>query len=207
MIRISIDDSVSESNRFESLDSVGDVLNDVLAHLPPNRVVTSIWVDGAVVVRQQSSEALKSRLEAIRELQIHTADAHSFAANGIDRAISDVGRLQKTLMLSAEFFRDDRKLEGNRIFLHCIEGLERFLDTIVLTRLATKFDFTRMEVDGISFARLEKDFASILNGIVDCQTRQDFDGLADKLEYELLPNFASWMRALHQLRLSMHSNA
>jgi hypothetical protein len=207
MIRISIDDSVAESNRLETLDSVGDVVEAVLTGLPPNRIVTSISVDGNVVARQQSSEALKGRLEAIRELQIRTADAHAFAANGIDRAISDVSRLQKTLMLSAEFFRDHRKLEGNRIFLHCIEGLERFLDTIVLTRLAMKLDFTRLEVDGVTLARLEKDFAAILNGIVECQERQDFDTLADKLEYELLPNFASWMRALHQLRMSMHSNA
>lgn len=207
MIRISIDDRLSESSGLEGLDSVGDVVDAIMMDLPPNRIVTSIAVDGQTVQRQQSSEALKSRLEAIRELQIRTADAQVWASNGLDRAISDIGRLQKTLLLSAEFFRDERKLEGHRIFLRCVEGLERFLDTIVLTRLAMKLDFSRLHVDGITLARLEKDFSAILIGIVTCQENQDFEGLADKVEYELLPCFASWTRALTQLRNSMHSNA
>ncbi len=130
-----------------------------------------------------------------------------FVSRGLDRAITDVERLQKTLLLASELFRDERKVEGHRIFLHCVEGLERFLDTIVLTRLARKLDFSRLEVDGVSLARLEKDFSSILIGIVDCQERQDFEGLADKVEYELLPCFASWSRALSQIQRSANSNA
>jgi hypothetical protein len=206
VIRISIDDSVTDSS-FENLDCVGDVINAVASDLPPNRIVTSVFVDGQMVPRQQSSPALKGRLEAIRELQIRTADAQVWATNGLDRAVSDVERLQKSLSLTAEFFRDGKQLEGSRIFLHCVEGLERFLDTIVLTRLAMKLDFTRLQVEGITLARLEKDFSAILTGIVECQERRDFDGLADKVEYELLPNFASWTRALTQLRISFHSNA
>lgn len=207
MIRISIDDSPSESNRWEAADKVEDVVSAVVSNLPPNRIVTSICVDGRTLHRQQGSEALKERLDVIRDLQIRTADAHVWASNGLDRAVSDIERLQKSLLLSAEFFRDERTGEGNKIFLRCVEGLEQFLDTIVLTRLAMKLDFQRIQVDGITLARLERDFASILAAIVQCQERQDYEGLADRVEYELLPCFASWSRALGQLRLSLHSNA
>lgn len=207
MTRISIDDSLSEASRWEMAESVGDVLNAVLSDLPPNRIVTSISVDGQTVQRQHSSEALKSSLQAVKEIQIRTGDACLWASNGLDRAVSDIDRLQKSLLLSAELFRDQKKNEGNRIFLRCVEGLENFLDTIVLTRLAMKLDFARIAVDGITLARLEKDFTSILRGIVECQENQDFDGLADKVEYELLPNFSSWTRALNQLQLSLNSNA
>lgn len=208
MTRILIDDSVSESSRWDLAESVEDVVNAVLMDLPPNRIVTSISVDGQPVARQQSSEALKGRLEKIKDLQIRTADSQMWASNGLDRAISDVERLQKSLLLAAEFFRDDKKtVDANRIFLRCVEGLERFLDTIVLTRLAMKLDFQRISVDGIPLARLEKELTLILSGIVGFQEKQDYEGVADKVEYELLPNFASWTRALTQLRISFQSNA
>ncbi len=207
MIRISVDDSVAENLGLEYAVSVEDAVNLVLSELPPNRIVTHISVDGQPLQRQQSCDALKSRLEVIRELQIRTADAQVWASNGLDRAVSDIDRLQQSLLLAAEFFRDSRFVDGNRIFLRCVEGLERFLDTIVLTRLAMKLDFERIAVDGISLARLESDLSSILQGIMDCQERSDFEGLADKVEYELLHCFHSWSRALTQLQKSFYSNA
>ncbi len=208
MTRILIDDSVSESNRWNQDQCIEDVVNAVLHDLPPNRIVTSILVDGQIVARQQDPESLKGRLEKIKDLQIRTADSHIWASNGIDRAISDVERLQKSLLLAAEFFRDEKKtVDANRIFLRCVEGLERFLDTIVLARLAMKLDFQRINVDGIPLARLEKELTTILSGIVSFQEKQDYEGVADKVEYELLPNFCSWTRALTQLRNSFNSNA
>jgi len=207
MIRISIDDSLSESTSWEKAESVEDVVKAVTLGLPPDRIVTSISVDGQMLARQQSCPALKERLEQIRDLQIRTSDARVWAINGLDRAVNDINRLQQSLLMAAEYFRDTRVQEGNRIFLRCIEGLERFLDTIALTRLAMKLDFSRMSVDGIPLARLEKDLTGILKGIVSCQETADYEGLADKVEYELLTCFHSWSRALKQLRLSAHSNA
>ena len=185
-----------------------DVVNAVLMELPPNRIVTSISVDGQPIPRQQTSPALKENLQKVKEVHIRTADAAIWAGNGLDRAISDIERLQKSLLLAAEFFRDETKTaDGNKIFLRCVEGLERFLDTIVLTRLAMKLDFQKIQVDGITLARLEKDLTAILGGIVGFQEKQDYEGVADKVEYELLPNFSSWTRALNQLRVSLQSNA
>lgn len=207
MIRISIDECVSEGGQWESTDCVEDVVNAVLSELPPNRIVTSVSVDGRQVLRQQSSEGLKDSLQKIRELQIRTGDAHLWAMSGIERSISDIERLQKSLILAAELFRENRTAEGNRIFLRCVEGLERFMDTIVLTRLAMKLDFQKLNVDGISLARLERDFSLILAGILSCQEKEDFEGVADKVEYELLTCFHSWTRALKSLSNSLNSNA
>ncbi|MBY0371729.1 hypothetical protein K2X33_13680 [bacterium] len=207
MIRISIDDSLAESANWEKAESVEDVVKAVTLGLPPDRIVTSVSVDGQMLTRQQTCPALKERLQSIRELQIRTADARAWAIHGLDRAVADINRLQQSLLLAAEYFRDERVQEGNRIFLRCIEGLERFLDTIVLTRLAMKLDFNRMCVDGIPFSRLEKDLSLILRSIVTAQEQQDYETLADKVEYELLTCFHSWSRGLQQLKLSAHSNA
>lgn len=203
MIRISIDDSLAEETRWERAECVEDVVNAVASNLPPNRIVTSIFVDGQQVPRQQASQALKGRLEAIRELQIRTADAHTWASHGLDRAVSDIDRLQKSLQAAAELYWEGKVVEGSRIFVRCVEGLERFLETIVLTRLAMNLDFQRLTVDGISLARLESDFALTLRRIVDCQERQDYEGLADKVEFSLLPCFSSWTRALIQIQRSL----
>jgi len=77
----------------------------------------------------------------------------------------------------------------------------------MITRCALKLDFTRIMVEGTSLARLEREFSEILDGIVACQEKSDYAGIADKVEYELLTNIYLWTNALKTLRLSAMSNA
>jgi hypothetical protein len=204
---LSVDDQESEFTG-EDTQKLAEVLQRVTAELPPNRVVAGIVLNGREIPKYEQTRALENTLREVKQFQVRTADAEIWAATGMDIALSRLERVQRSLLLAAELFRDEIQEEEGHIFLgRCLDGLERFLETIMITRCALKLDFNRIEVEGMSLARLERDFGEILEGIIGCQERQDFIGIADKVEYELLTNIHLWTAALQKLRLSALSNA
>lgn len=203
---LAVDDQVSEFIG-EDTQKVGDVLQRVTAELPPNRVVAHIVLNGRAIPKYEQSRMLENSLREVKELQIRTADAEIWAANGMDIALSRLERVHSSLLIAAELFRDEEAERGGICLNRCLEGLERFLETVIITRCALKLDFSRIEVEGMTLARLEREFSTILEAIVDCQLRQDFIGIADKVEYELLTNIHLWTGALQKLRLSALSHA
>jgi hypothetical protein len=205
MTRISVDDQISELALTPS-QKLGDLLNDVLSTLPPNRIVTQILFDGRPL-SQPNDPSVIDGLDSVGELQIRTVDRQMWSVNGLDIALSGLERVQRSLIRAAELFREDKKGEANRFFVHCVDGLERFIEAVTITRVAMKLDFTQVSVDDIKLSRLEQEFSEILKHIIMSQEIEDYVGVADKVEYELLPNLCGWAKAIRQLRTSYFSNA
>jgi len=195
MIRISVDDKISELGHDHPAQ-ICDALTSVLSTLPENRVVTEITLDG----QQFNQSSLKVPLETIKELQIRTASKEIWRANGIDIALTQIERVQKSLVCTAELLRCEDREKAYRLFVHCIDGLERFLESIMITRCVLNLNFDQILVDGISLSKIEEDFNNILATILTHQREENFIGIADKVEYELLTNLHSWTKALNQLR-------
>jgi hypothetical protein len=208
MTRICVDDQVSfiETDRAGNL---GELLNSVVSGLPPNKIVKEILLDGEHLPIMSNLPALDSPLGQVQELHIRTADKEIWAATGVDIAASSVERIQRSLIRAAELFREENKAQANHFFAQCIDGLERFLETIMITRCALKLDFKCIQIHGLGLplSQIEQEFGAILATILECQEKQDFDGVADKVEYELLTNLSAWSSALRQLRVSRMSNA
>jgi len=78
---------------------------------------------------------------------------------------------------------------------------------VTMTRCALLLDFTQIHVDGRPLSQIEKEFTQILRAILACQEVSDWQGIADRIEYELLTNLVSWKNSLNKLRLSQISNA
>ncbi len=207
MTRVSVDDQISALSA-DSSRKVSDVLRDVLDTLPPNRIVTKILIDGKQLIDQSPASPLDSKQEVFQELEIKTADREIWAMNGLDIVLNAIERVQKSLIKAAELFREgDRKAEANQHFVRCVDGLERFVEALTITRTALKLDFNNIAIDGLKLSQVETEFTQILKSIVECQEKQDFIAVADKVEYELITNLYSWAVLLGQQRISLHSNA
>lgn len=134
-------------------------------------------------------------------------DLRAWALHGLDIALTRIEQVQRTLVRASELFREENKTEANRYFVHCIDGLERFLEATSSTRSALKLDFSKVAIEGTSLSQIETELLTILQSIVKYQESSDYSGLADKIEYELITNLYSWAVILGQLRISLHSNA
>jgi hypothetical protein len=206
MIKLRLDDSPCDLKSTEN-KKIGDAINEVLSELPPNRIFTKIDVDGRRYSSTLENNILEKTVDSDYQIEIRTADKSIWAATGYDVSLSCIERLQKSIIRSAEFFRESDKLNGNRLFIQCIEGLERFVESITITKIALNLDFTKTFCEGVSLAKIESDLQHILKSVFGFQQQEDYQGLADKIEYELLTNLSNWGQALKQLRAQQNSNA
>lgn len=150
------------------------------------------------IAHQQPQETPATRLPP---------DPAIWAANGFDIALSCIERVQRTLVRAAEWFHDQDSVNANRIFAQCMEGLERFTETMLITRSVLKLTADTMAVDGFTLGKIETQMENILRSILECQERADNEGIADRIEYALIPNLSLWSQALTQLKRSQASNA
>jgi hypothetical protein len=134
-------------------------------------------------------------------------DPEIWAANGIDMALSCIERVQRTLVRTAQWFHEEQTASANRLFAQCMEGLERFTETMLITRSVLKLGGDTVAVDGYTLTKIETQMENILRSILSCQEKNDTDGIADRIEYALIPNLSLWGQALRQLKRSQTSNA
>lgn len=206
MIKLKLDDSPCNINP-ENTNKIGTALSEVMGSIPPHRLVTQLVVDGVRYTAETQSGLLDESVLTPHEIEIKTADKAIWAATGYDIALSCIERIQKSVIKSAELFREPDKLNGNRLFIQCIEGLERFLEAITITKAAVNLDFSREITNGRTLSQTETDLNSILKSVFLSQEQEDYQGLADKIEYELLTNLSEWAQALNLLRSRQNSNA
>lgn len=206
MARINIDSHVSELPA-DPARNLGEVLNDVILGLPANRIVTGIALNGKYISRAEKDLFANQNIQEFEELSIRTTDKAIWSANGIDMALSCIESVEKSLIVVAELYRDNNIAEANHFFAHCIEGLERFTEILMLTRSALRPDFSQVRVDQLSLSEVEEHLSLILKNILQCQERNDYPGIADRVEYELIPNLCHWTAGLKQLKNVYTSNA
>lgn len=205
--KINIDDQVSEFHGQED-SKIREVLNDVMNQLPPNRIVTKVRLNGQTFASGSDEiSVLEQCIAQVDDVEIRTADRAIWSATGLDIALNSIERVQTSLIRAAELFREVDKAKANRLFIQCIEGLEKFVEAIAITRSALNLNFDRINYDGYTLTQAENALNQILKVVVNCQERGDYQTLADKVEYELLTNLCTWKAALIQLRSSQNANA
>jgi hypothetical protein len=129
---------------------------------------------------------------------VQSVDLRIWASTGLDIALSCLERVQPTLIRTAELFREDQK-RANAFLFHCIEGLERFMEAMAITKTAIPLDLQKVPTDIGTLAGTEKELVQILKDMLALQEANQYDELADKVEYELITNLHVWMKTLKRL--------
>ena len=130
-------------------------------------------------------------------------DLSIWAESGVDIAITCLERVRGSLIRSAELFREEDVQLANRFFIQCVEGLQRFMETIKRTKAALQLDFSKVQTEIGNLADTEKSLLFILRGMFQNQQAKQYSEIADKIEYELLTNLSMWTTALGALRNSL----
>lgn len=130
-----------------------------------------------------------------------------WAANGIDIALACIEPVQRTLVRAAQWFHEEKSASAYRLFAQCMEGLERFTESMLITRNVLKLTADTAAVEGFTLGTIETQMENILRSILACQEKNDIVGIADRIEYALIPNLSLWSQTLRQLKRSQTSNA
>lgn len=155
---------------------------------------------------RESSFVLNTPAEAVADTSF-SPDPEIWAANGLDIALSCIEPVQRTLVKASQWFHEEKSACAYRLFAQCMEGLERFTETMLITRNVLKLTAETMAVEGFTLGKIETQMENILRSILACQEKNDTVGIADRIEYALIPNLSLWSQALRQLKRSQISNA
>lgn len=204
MTRLSIDDQISDLPGRECR-SVGEAIEALLSSLPPDRVVTGIFLDGRRLSDYERNRGLAGDLSSVESLQIRTSSRGVWVAGGLDLAASTIQSIQRSLVRTGELIDAGDRSAADRSFLHCIEGLERFSETVTIARCVLGIDFTRVYVEGIPLSQIESELARIVREVARYRDEGDIDSITERVEYALLTNLSLWKQALGQLRARYQS--
>ena len=207
MTRVAVDCTQRDVEATDT-QKVGEIISRIVADLPQGRFVAEIELDGRTIRHFLPDSEINRPIKDVQHLVVRTADRAQWTANGFDIALSSLERIQKTLIVSAELFREANCLEGNRLFARCMDGLERFWEAVMMTRSALGLDFKEIAVNAVwHLSDLESQFLDIIKGFVVLQDGQQYDALADKIEFELIPHLSHWVQSMHQLRAAQDMDA
>jgi hypothetical protein len=138
-------------------------------------------------------------LETQLEPLLQTNKMAFWEANGVDLALTNLERIQKTLLGTVVLLREERIPEAGRLLRHCLEALDRMVETISFTRKALTVDCSKIQIEGKDLASLEIELLHLKEKIGTSWASDEFEPLVDRLEYELVPHLAHWARLLRKL--------
>ena len=134
---------------------------------------------------------------------LSATDLNLWAESGLDIAITSVERVKSSLIRSSELFREQDSALANRFFVQCVEGLQRFMESISKTKAALKLDFAKIPTESGTLADTEQSMLFILKGMFQNQQRKEYEEIADKIEYELITNLCAWTTSLNRIRQTL----
>lgn len=203
MLRLSIDNHTSMFDAGHK-KKIGEIVEMVVSAIPRSRVITQIIVDGKQLSRFQNPDLMDSTSDSIAELSVCTSEREILASNGIDMALACLEPIKRSLISTAEFFRDNQTEQAEQVFSRCIDGLDRFIEILSLNQDVAEINFKQITIDNVSLADLETNLKNAFKKVIFYHRIEQFPELADKIEYELLTNLSTWTRALKQLRRSQN---
>lgn len=206
MTRVVIDDQMSDFS-VEPAKRLEDLVQVLSAQLPPNRIIKEILLDGRYLPKSLRNQSLAQLLSEIKELQIRTADRANWGAHGLEHATYAIDRLQRSLLKAAELCFDKDPRPATRVLGQCLEGLEQFLENIIVSRGVRALNFDHFQVDGVPLSQIERHFSKSLEGLAKAHLAGSLEAAVDIIEYELIPQLSNWSHGLRQLKLSALSNA
>lgn len=155
-------------------------------------IVTAVRFDGVAVPTFREPAVLDQTLSGVDLIEVQTSTFDQLMHDSAQAAYESVAPLQRAVARIATTFRGpDRNLAGRELpaLTAALQGL-----TVVTAMLTTA-----RGGDGerrVAFDTLASRLCGVLDGIVDCQTREDWNGIAEILERALATALSQWASVL-----------
>ncbi|MEZ4749705.1 MAG: hypothetical protein R3B54_03480 [Bdellovibrionota bacterium] len=197
MILVSIDDKKAEVLP-QTPPSLEAFVNGIVSNLPPDRVVTEIFLNGCRLPGLSRLSGFE--FESVEDLQIRTASKRMWAADGVENALQSIQRLQQSFLRATEIYLEADAGEARGCLARCVDGAEKFLETMCIAQNVLDLDFSSLSVGNSTLRQTELELVGIIRQLKDPAVLADVDAVAERVEYELLPNLHAWNAALKKLQ-------
>jgi hypothetical protein len=182
-----------------------DMLVDIMSfHIPPDRILSEVRVDGRTYGERQSREAVFLERQAINRLDLVTVPAATLAELLLSSGPAHLNVLIEAAKKMADEFRLNEEAEANEKFVVFLQAMQDFFSFLGQALDVLAIPMTRVEVGGLSAQERLQALTDVLTAMSERQDENDWILLADTIEYELVPVLDDWLVILTQVKRTAH---
>jgi hypothetical protein len=207
-MQISFNDQIEEYPT-EGMQCFGELMESLHKQAADHGdAVITIRLNGEDITGQDRSHLEELALDQVETLEVHTGDPRTLAKAALSSIAEFHQQLLSEMRSTAELFRLGDAERSNRSFLACIDGLQVFMHTLESCRKMLGVSFELLTIpsaenqDELTVAEYRRNLFSVLDGLFNAQTDQDWVLLADMLEYELIPALEEWEQIIQLIMVT-----
>jgi hypothetical protein len=149
---------------------------------------------------EQNLENVDTKEVKALDKELPPMDIRLWALTGPDIALSYADNLRKSLFRTISLFETDHTTEAQILLEKCLEGAERFQETITITKTALNIDFDSYRVGETKLSEIDKRLGSVMSTVVQASKERAWLGLSETIEDEFITSLGAWIQALEQLK-------
>ena len=164
-----------------------------------NRVVTHIILNGEILTEEQESLYAGFGIQDIATLEIQTEEPVKLALGSLNDTLDYLPELAASFENTAKRIRSGDYAAGLEFLQESLGMLQSFNQLIDGIRQVLMIDFFQIKLEndeGDHFASLNARMSEIANEILVSAEAEDWNELADLLEYELSPLLYRYLGAI-----------
>lgn len=181
-------DGIPLEERWVVGGNLEHLLNDINRnHIPQNRTIVEVRVNGETYWEPEPHAAASFLRSDIRDLAILTQSPTEVALHFMENATAIVAEIAGMLPRINERLRIGDGVGGNDLLVDFLNSFQLLVK--VITRVDEVFPgflYQSTPLHPPLYSQLEA-INSLLDAVIDDQESQDWDALADHLEFQLLP--------------------
>lgn len=169
-----------------------------------NEIILQILIDGNPYLFVEQKENLF--LDSVKSIEVTTANSKDITLAGVMDSLTHLNVLVNQLQEVVEKIQVGNEKEGLDLLLTTIEGLRWFNAILLSVEGVLGFDLREMFYNGESFENHRNKLNGVLNKMLAFFKMKDWVGLADAIEYELVPHLEEWKNWMPTLMKLVQKN-
>ncbi|MDH4233240.1 MAG: hypothetical protein OEW04_14575 [Nitrospirota bacterium] len=175
------------------LSTVGDLLEKVrLEKFSQKEFISKMEIDGEVVEDRKQDVILGKQLSEVDLISISTDTPVTVSLRTLNKVDDFLASISQLVEESADKFRLEDESVANQHFLQVVEALQTFVEILSKVKVLNNMDFAEITHGSSPVNKREEALLNVFASIHDVQKNRDWVGMADVLEYELVPIITDW---------------
>ncbi|MBC8204062.1 hypothetical protein ISS30_00435 [bacterium] len=171
------------------------------------KVITNIMVNEQSLSGGGQVDFYHFPLTKVETLELRTADPYKLANDALDSTYEHLLILQRVALETAEMFRMGDDIRANENYSQLVDGLRWLVKAVAALTGMLNIDIEEEFSGGKSIKHYQDEMlVPIFDQMYEVQKEEDWVGLADVLEYELVEALQKWEQMLPVFRRTYLEN-
>jgi hypothetical protein len=171
------------------------------------RIVTAVRFDGVDEPAFRAGEILRRRLDRYERIEVDTATPRALVLRTLTEGAATTGSLGDAATSIAESLRDRDLADAQTMLPQLVDGLRHVVTLTDACAQALGIGLDSISCEGMTFDNWIAEFGRRLLVALEAEGTEDWDTLADCLQYEIGPALRSWGSIFEQLATVAHHSA